>query len=94
MDCWAQSFEVEGESSVVEEAGQIAVAWVLQSPVVQIGCWEQMVSAEDMAEVLVQNSDRNSNRRDSSLVGCGDDSQPSNVREGRILDRTTGMCRG
>lgn len=94
MDCWAQSFEAEGESSVVEEAEQIAVARVLQSPVAQIGCREQMVSAEDKAEVLAQSSDRNSNRRDSSLVGCGDDSQSSNVHEGRILDRTTGMCRG
>ncbi len=79
---------------VVEEAELIAVAQVLQSPVSQIVCREQMVSAEDMAEVLVQSSDRNSNRRDSSLVGCGDDSQSSYVHEGRILDRTIRMYRG
>ncbi len=94
MKCWAPSCEAEGESLVVEEAERAAVAQVLQSPVARIGCREQMVSAGDMAEVLVQGSDRNSNQRGSSLVGCGDDSQPSSAREGRILDRTTGMCRG
>jgi hypothetical protein len=78
---------------VVEETEAAAVALALQLLAARIGCGEQMASAGGTAEVHCRGSDRNNSQRDSSLAGCGDDSQLNYAREDRILGRITGMSR-
>ena len=84
MECSALNAEAEEERAVVAVVEQVAGVPLA----VKIGCKEQLVSAEHMAEGRFQDSDHNNNPKHSSRDGCGDDSQLSNVHGGHTLDRT------